>query len=181
MLLYFDHVIRLVTGSGVLTQDGTGWQANPGPSTAPIESAAAGAGLLYATSADGIFTSQDCGKSWHAIDSMLPDTPHFHTIACSTRHPETAYVAVTYSSSPRRSAIAKTIDRGAHWSLVYQSSGKSAPNVEDAWIEVFYGGTGPIRDLGVAPSNPDILLRNGLLPAQLPHARRRQGVAANHL
>jgi photosystem II stability/assembly factor-like uncharacterized protein len=156
VLLYFDRGLHLVTGSGVLTQEGAEWKAGMGPSTAPIESAAAGAGMLYATSADGIFSSQDCGKSWQAIGAGLADSPRFHTVACSARHPETAYVALTYPSNQRRSAIAKTSDRGAHWALVYRSSGKSAPNVENAWIEDFYGGTGPIRDLGVAPSNPDI-------------------------
>ena len=55
-----------------------------------------------------------------------------------------------------------------------RSSAKSAPNVEDAWIEDFYGGTGPIVDLGVAPSNPDICFATDHCPRSF---RTLDGVA----
>jgi photosystem II stability/assembly factor-like uncharacterized protein len=144
-LLYYDRGLHMITGSG-------------GPTKAPIQSAAAGAGLLYATSGDGLFRSHDAGVTWQAVKDALPDNPRFGPIACATLHPRTAYVAFTYPRSPGKpwAGIAKTTDGGDHWSVVYQTTGKSAANVEDAWIENFYGGTGPIVDLGVAPSNPDI-------------------------
>jgi hypothetical protein len=156
VLLYFDRRIRLVTGASVLTLESGNWKAAAGPSAAPIEFASAGGGMLYATSADGVFSSADGGKSWKAIGGGLADSPRFHAVACSEKHPETVYAALNYPSSQRRSAIAKTTDGGAHWTVVYQSTGKSAPNVENAWIEDFYGGTGPIRELGVSPSDPNI-------------------------
>jgi photosystem II stability/assembly factor-like uncharacterized protein len=52
--------------------------------------------------------------------------------------------------------LAKTTDGGLHWSIVYEESRARAANVELAWIEGFYGGTGPIRDIGVSPTNPDV-------------------------
>ena len=145
-LIYFhDGGLRVITASS-------------GPSKAPIQSAAAGAGFLYATSDDGLFLSRDAGGSWKTLQDVLPNNPSFGPIACATLHPETAYVGFTYPRSPGKpwAGIAKTTDGGDHWAIVYQTTGKSATNVEDAWIEDFYGGTGPIVDLGVAPSNPDI-------------------------
>ena len=143
-LIYFDGSLRVILGSG-------------GPAAAPIEHASGGPGLLYATSADGLFLSHDAGASWQAAENALPGHPRFEAIACAALHPRTAYAAYTYPrGAPVRAGIAKTTDGGAHWTPVYQTAGKSAPNVADAWIEDFYGGTGPIVDLGVAPSNPDV-------------------------
>jgi photosystem II stability/assembly factor-like uncharacterized protein len=123
-----------------------------------FQSASAGPGLLYATSSDGLFLSNDAGKTWRQLKDALANNPQYGPVACATLHPRTAYVAFTYPRSPGKpwAGIAKTTDGGDHWTIVYQTTGKSAANVDDAWIEDFYGGTGPIVDLGVAPSNPDI-------------------------
>jgi photosystem II stability/assembly factor-like uncharacterized protein len=161
-LVYFDHGAHVVAGSGVYTLEGGEWKHFAGPPGSPVEFASAGAGLLYATSPDGLFLSRDCGQTWRALEDALPNSPRFQAIACATLRPQTAYVAFTYPRSTAQSrnqtwaGIAKTTDGGEHWTPVYQTSQKSAPNVEDAWIEDFYGGTGPVLDLGVAPSNPDI-------------------------
>jgi photosystem II stability/assembly factor-like uncharacterized protein len=162
-LVYFDDGVRVVAGSGVYSLEGREWKRAAGPPGAPLHFAAAGPGLLYATSADGLFLSRDRGHSWQAIKNALPDAPHYAAIACATLHPRTAYVAFDYPKADTLLArfrtwagIAKTTDGGEHWTPVYQTRQKSAPNVEDAWIEDFYGGTGPIVDLGVAPSNPDV-------------------------
>ncbi len=161
-LAYFDEGPRVVTAGGVLSLDGSEWKLAAGPSKAPIQFASAGKGLLYATSADGLFTSRDRGATWRKAADALARSPQFQAIACSAQHPETAYVAYVYPrpTPPNRNAvwagIAKTTDAGEHWTPVYETSQKSAANVEDAWIEDFYGGTGPVLDLGVSPSNPDV-------------------------
>src|SRR5579872_313641 len=103
-----------------------------------------------------------------AVKDALPRSPHFQAIACATLHPQTAYVAFDYPRPTDRSqvwaGIAKTTDGGEHWTPVYQTTGKSAANVEDSWLEDFYGGTGPIIDLGVSPSNPDVCYATDHLP-----------------
>ncbi len=48
--------------------------------------------------------------------------------------------------------------RRPHWASVYQESRARAANVEAAWIEGFYEGTGPIRDIGVSPGQSRRLL-----------------------
>jgi photosystem II stability/assembly factor-like uncharacterized protein len=160
-LVYFDGGPRVVTANGVLSLEGAEWKQTPGPSAAPIEHASGGAGLLYVTSSDGLFTSRDAGKTWRALKDAMPRSPQFQAVACAVLKPENAYVAFVYPrpAGQDRNAvwagIARTTDGGEHWTPVYQTSQKSAPNVEDAWLESFYGGTGPILDLGVAPSNPD--------------------------
>src|SRR5207248_2118121 len=107
-----------------------------------------------------LFTSEDGGRSWREVKNILPEPARFRAIACSAQHPETAYVA----SAGRPFMIAKTTDRGGHWTPVYVSTGKSAPNVEDAWLESFYGGTGPVLELGVAPTNPEVCYATDACP-----------------
>ncbi len=154
----FDPDLVVIRESGVSILREGQWDRRPGPPGGPMEFASAGRGLLYVTNAAGIYTSEDAGATWQHIDDPLPGSPRFLTIACSARHPQTAYVAF---ANMRRDdgtyfGIAKTSDGGRRWQPVYQSSRKSAPNVENAWIEDFYGGTGPVLDLGVAPDNPEI-------------------------
>ena len=161
VLIYFDGGVHVVTASAVFTRQEDTWARFAGPPGAPIQSASGGADLLYATSADGLFVSLDRGQAWRAVKDALPGSPRFRSIACSALHPKTAYVAfVNMKLGERRentySGLAKTVDGGEHWTPVYQTSHRSAANVEDAWIEDFYGGTGPIIDVGVAPSNPDV-------------------------
>jgi len=158
LLVYFDRGPRVVASSGVLSLAGSEWTRAAGPSSAPVQWASGGEGLLYATSADGLFTSRDAGKTWRALKDTLPGAPQFQAVACATLHPRAAYVAFEYPKAAKQvwAGIAKTTDGGDHWTPVYQTTQRSAANVEDAWIEAFYGGTGPIVDLGVAPSNPDI-------------------------
>lgn len=138
--IYFDAGVRVVSDSG-------------GPPGVTIQSASGGPGLLYATAGGGIYISEDRGKTWRAAADPLPGKPRFLSIACSAQHPTTAYVGF---AEGRVFGIAKTSDGGGYWSVVYEELGKPASNVERAWIEDFYGGTGPVRDLGVAPSDADI-------------------------
>jgi photosystem II stability/assembly factor-like uncharacterized protein len=156
--MYFDGTLRLVSESGVFALHSGEWEETPGPQGVAIQSASGGLGLLYATSAAGIHMSEDGGKTWRTADNPLPGTPRFLNIACSALHARTAYVAFTEQRAGEGNVfgIAKTVDGGRRWAPVCEESRKPASNVERAWIEDFYGGTGPVRDLGVAPNNPDV-------------------------
>jgi len=156
--MYFDGTLRLVSESGVFALRGGEWEETPGPQGVAIQSASGGLGLLYATSATGIHMSENGGKTWRTADNPLPGTTRFLNIACSTLHARTAYVAFTEQRAGEGNVfgMAKTVDGGRRWTPVYEESRKPAANVERAWIEDFYGGTGPVRDLGVSPNNPDV-------------------------
>jgi len=156
--MYFDGTLRLVSESSVFALRGGEWEETPGPQGVAIQSASGGLGLLYATSAAGIHMSEDGGKTWRTADNLLPGTPRFLNIACSTLHAQTAYVAFTEQRAGEGNVfgIAKTMDGGRRWTPVYEESRKPAANVERAWIEDFYGGTGPVRDLGVSPTDPNV-------------------------
>src|SRR6266478_693950 len=160
--LYFDSGLRAVTESSVFLLTGERWEQFPGPPGTAIQSASGGRGLLYVTSAAGIHVSEDGGKNWRPVSDPLPQPSKFLAIACSSQHPQTAYVGFEDMRAGllRRDkyfGIAKTTDGGQHWTPVYkEAAGKPAPNVERAWIEGFYGGTGAVRDLAVSPTNPDV-------------------------
>ena len=153
-LIYFDSAVRIVGESGVYTKSGDQWEHLSAPSGEHLQFASAGPGLLYATSTAGIHSSDDGGRTWRRVLDPLPGSPQFFAIACSSQHPRTAYVA--FAKQKEYFGIAKTADGGDHLTVVYQESHQRAPNVERAWIEDFYGGTGPVRELGVSPTNPDI-------------------------
>jgi photosystem II stability/assembly factor-like uncharacterized protein len=153
-LIYFDAGLRIVGESGVYTSNGDGWEHLAGPAGERFQFASGGAGLLYATSGAGIHLSEDGGRTWRIAPDTLPGSPRFLAVACSSQHPRNAYVA--FAKMKEYFGIAKTSDGGGHWNVVYQETHQRAPNVQRAWIEDFYGGTGPIRDLAVAPGNPDI-------------------------
>ncbi len=158
LAMYFDGPLRVVTESAVFTVRGQEWERAPGPPGAPTQSASGGRGLLYTVSASGIDISEDGGKTWRRAQDPLPENPRFLAVACSAYHPRTAYAAFAgwRVGEDNFFGIAKTTDGGRRWTPVYQESRKPAANVERAWIEDFYGGTGPVRDLGVSPSDPDV-------------------------
>ncbi len=152
--MYLDNGLRLIGESGVHALSGARWEKFAAPPGGAIQSASGGRGLLYATNAGGIHVSGDGGKTWRGVANPLPGSPKFLSIACSALHADNAYVGFTQE---RTFGIARTSDGGRRWAPVYQETNANpAPNVERAWIEGFYGGIGPVRDLGVSPTNPEI-------------------------
>jgi photosystem II stability/assembly factor-like uncharacterized protein len=168
--LYFDRNLHAVTADGVWTLAGGAWSQSPAPPGGAIDSASGGRGLLYATNPAGIHVSENAGATWRSIADPLPGSPKYLSIACSAGRPETAYAAfsgmMTADTAPRGwFGIARTSDGGRTWTPVYrEAGGKPAPNVERAWIEDFYGGTGPVRDLGVSPTNPNVCYATDACP-----------------
>ncbi len=122
--------------------------------------------MLYATSTAGIFVSRDGGVTWAA--SALPGKgADVRAIATSLNHPEVAYASYSHlkldswmwlSSSKTWLGVAKTIDSGRTWTLVWKEDSNASPNIRDAWITEQMGtdwGENPL-ELGVAEQDPNL-------------------------
>jgi photosystem II stability/assembly factor-like uncharacterized protein len=120
---------------------------------------APGKSVLYATSSQGGFVSGDGGDSWHAI--ALPGTgASVRAIATSLHHPETAYISYSHLvlGGQTWQGVAKTVDGGRAWELVWKEGTAAATNVHDAWITQTFGtdwGENPLM-LGVADQDPNL-------------------------
>ncbi len=156
--------VNVVAASGVHTWNGREWQRFAGPGSGRIQSASAGAqngkSFLYATTSEpgGLYTSEDNGRTW--LKRALPGNAalDFQSIACSFRNAATAYAGFDglKIGDDTYYGVAKTKDGGRTWAISYQESSEPAANVEHSWVADFYGGAGQIRDIFVAPGNPDI-------------------------
>jgi photosystem II stability/assembly factor-like uncharacterized protein len=148
----------------VVTKSTTGMRQSTIPNAASMTDAtmgfaARGRSMLYATSSDGGFVSSDGGESWRAI--ALPGTgARVRAIATSLHHPETAYISYSRLKLDGQTwqGVAKTVDAGGTWELVWKESTAAASNVHDAWITQTFGtgwGENPLM-LGVADQGPNL-------------------------
>ena len=95
---------------------------------------------IYATSKQGTYVSADGGNTWHK--SELPGKgAKVRAVATSLRHPEVAYVSYDHLALDGKSwiGVAKTINSGGDWQLVWKESETGAKNVHDAWITERFG------------------------------------------
>jgi len=156
--------VHVVTGSRVDIWNGSEWQHLAGPGGGKIQSASAGVqggrSFLYATTQElgGLYTSQDGGRTWEKRTIGAAGGLEFQSIACSFRNGATAYAGFDGLKIEGQTyyGVAKTKDGGRTWTISYQESSEPAANVQHSWVADFYGGAGPIRDIFVAPGNPDI-------------------------
>lgn len=119
----------------------------------------AGKYVLYATSDQGGFVLQDGAVSWRPI--VLPGAgAKVRAIATSLHHPETAYISYGHLKLDGTAwqGVAKTVDSGRTWKLMWKESATPAANVHDAWITPTFGtdwGENPLM-LGVADQDPNL-------------------------
>jgi photosystem II stability/assembly factor-like uncharacterized protein len=125
--------------------------------------------LIYAASGQGLFVSRDEGSGWEK--SGLPGNgARIRAVAASFDHAETAYASYdrlletglwSYLQGAGRTAwrgVAKTVDGGRSWQLVWRESNRPADNVHDAWISQRFGpgwAENPL-DLGVAAEDANL-------------------------
>ncbi len=148
----------------VVTQSATGIHQSKVPGLISMTDSSAGfAGpgrsVLYVTSEEGGFVSRDDAASWQPI-TLAGTGARVRAIATSLHHPETAYISYSHLASGGEvwHGVAKTIDAGGTWKLVWKESVAAASNVHDAWITQTFGtdwGENPLM-LGVADQNPDL-------------------------
>jgi photosystem II stability/assembly factor-like uncharacterized protein len=159
-----NRTLYVATSQAIVVRRDGRWQT--GASPGPLEHVSAGFPALgppvvYATSRGRILVSEDGGGQWR--ESLLPGTGgQAGEISTSAHHPETAYVAFQGLRTPLRSSygVAKTIDRGLHWQLVWQDARTLAANVHDAWLSERFGPGWPgvPYGIGVSPNDPAVVL-----------------------
>jgi hypothetical protein len=157
-------VMYVAGAAAVSARHGAEWKT--GASPGPLEHLSGGFDaegrlVVYATSGGRIFVSEDGGAAWR--ESQLPGIGGVAgEIGASALHPETAYVAFQGLRTPLHSTygVAKTIDRGLHWELVWQDTRELARNVKDAWLSERFGPGWPGAPIGigVAPTDANLAI-----------------------
>lgn len=133
--------------------------ASDGVTSVSAGFAKSGQPVLYITSREGGFVSRDEAASWQAI--ALPGTgSRVRAIATSLHHPDVAYISYSHLHLDGKvwHGVAKTVDAGRTWKLVWKEDEIPARNVHDAWLTPTLGtgwGENPLM-LGVADQDPNI-------------------------
>jgi photosystem II stability/assembly factor-like uncharacterized protein len=115
--------------------------------------------VLYATSDQGVFVSQDGGSTWQKRN--LPGRgAEVRAVGTSLRHPSVAYLSFNKLELDGETwqGVAKTTDYGRNWNLVWKEGRSPSANIHDAWITERFGpgwGENPLM-LGVANDNPNL-------------------------
>ena len=172
-LLPGKSTVTVVTDAAAHVMAGGEWQRFAGPAGQKIQSASAGAQdgveYVYATTAEpgGLYVSRDGARTWEKSKLHSGDM-RMQSIACSWKHGATAYVGFAGPRTAGRNyGVAKTTDGGKTWSIAYQESSEPAENVEHSWVADFYGGGGTIRDIYVAPGDPNVVQLTDSCPRPL--------------
>ncbi|MGD0480901.1 MAG: hypothetical protein ABSA42_12080 [Terracidiphilus sp.] len=130
---------------------------------------------IYATGQDGlVYLTRDSGLHWGPITPALQQTSgSFGAIATSAEHPETAYAGfrglrLGDGNENLFNGIAKTVDGGNTWTIVFKESTHSADNLKETWIEQRAAPANPNiwfdapYSLGVAPADPRVVYATDL-------------------
>jgi photosystem II stability/assembly factor-like uncharacterized protein len=173
LLVAQDSGLVAISGSAAwsIAPDGTTTQLGSIPS--PVRAATAARSghsvWFYATSQDGkVYLSQDSGLNWNPVTPQLQQTSgHFEAIAASEHHPEVAYAgfrSLQFGEGKDNlfNGIAKTVDGGRTWKIVFKESTQPAANLTPSWLEqrarqdshdIWFDSP---YSLGVAPGNPAV-------------------------
>ncbi|HJU10223.1 MAG TPA: hypothetical protein VJ728_05070, partial [Candidatus Binataceae bacterium] len=124
---------------------------------------------FYAASPKGLFISNDGGANW--IEDKLPGSgARVRAVGTSLHNPEVAYASYSQlvegneilnklrGEGEKWFGVAKTVDGGKNWQLVWKESSKAAANVHDAWITERLGpgwAENPL-EIGVADQDPNL-------------------------
>ena len=118
-----------------------------------------GSAVFYATARQGAFVSSDGGATWVKVE--LPGSgAAVRAVAASLHHPETAYLSYQRLTLDGKTwqGMARTVDSGRTWKLLWKEANTAAPNVHDAWITEHMGpdwGENPLA-LGAADQDPKL-------------------------
>ncbi|MEO5979060.1 MAG: hypothetical protein ABIS36_23065 [Chryseolinea sp.] len=121
----------------------------------------------------GIFMTDNGGASWSNKQNALIDMtakatslPEWRSLGTSSKHPNVLYISYANFQTAKDTTcigVAKSVDFGNTWSLVWKdkmTSGNNIPakNLEGGWINDRYGpswGENPFS-IGVSPGNADV-------------------------
>jgi len=180
-----DRTLYVAGKNSIGVREHGKWREGPSPAgvgefTNVSLSFAAASAVIYATSSNGLFVSEDGGASWKA--SPLPGTgARVRAVASSSGDPNVAYVSYSnlktgwlgtgwfantwLGNGKEQFGVAKTADRGKSWELVWAETASEAnPHLHDAWITPVFGpdfGGNPIA-LTVAAGDSKIVYSTDL-------------------
>ncbi len=166
---------------GVYRSINGAWLAGMGPGETVANASAGeveGRTYVYAATETGdLLVSEDEGRSWQLRTPALgQQAGRFEVVAAAAGNGRIAYAGFRNLKLGERrqdlyNGIAKTVDAGRNWSIVFKESTHAATNLDASWIEQ-RAATGPaVTDanadwasiyfdapgsLSVAPGNPDI-------------------------
>ncbi|HWR53473.1 MAG TPA: hypothetical protein VN428_20365 [Bryobacteraceae bacterium] len=158
-----DRTVYVAGRTSVMVRRGGTWKRGPAAPAAfsDVDGGFAKAGnlVVYGVSPSGIHVSEDGGASWR--DTGVGGPARYVAAGAALHHGTTGYVSFEnlQESGGRYFGVAKTIDSGRTWSIVWKDSDtQPASNVEGGWIADRFGPGWPGQPqyLGVAPDNPDI-------------------------
>jgi photosystem II stability/assembly factor-like uncharacterized protein len=125
---------------------------------------------IYATGQNGVvYLTKDSGLHWVPVTPALQQTSgSFGAIATSAAHPETAYAGfrglrLGEGNENLFNGIAKTVDGGLTWTIVFKESTHGADNLKGTWIEQRAAPANPNiwfdapYSLAVAPADPRVV------------------------
>jgi len=129
--------------------------------------------ILFVTTEKGeLFASEDAGRSWQSRTPALGQkSGEFGAVAAAGGNGRIAYLGfrgLKLGEGPENNynGIAKTVDAGRSWTIVFRESTHAASNLDASWIDqrsvgIDWGSDKSIvfdtpYSLGVAPENPDI-------------------------
>ncbi len=163
--LQTSRTLILLGAHFVVTKSAAGIRKADVPATASMTDSTdgfdgPGKSVLYITSEKGGFVSTNDGASWHPI-TLPGEGAMVRAVATSLHHPNTAYISYSHLNLDGKTwhGVAKTVDGGGTWKLVWKESVAAAPNVHDAWITPTLGtdwGENPLT-LGVADQDPNLV------------------------
>ncbi|HEV3198842.1 MAG TPA: hypothetical protein VGZ73_13070 [Bryobacteraceae bacterium] len=138
-------------------ENGT-WREGPAMPAAWTD-ISAGPPVIYAVSSETGAVSEDAGNTWRRFE-LLGTGAKLQAIAASRNHPDTAYVSYSQLKADDKEwfGVAKTIDRGRTWTLVWKEANQPADNIHDAWITARFGpgwGENPLS-LAAGPDDPSL-------------------------
>jgi len=166
-----DRTIYVIGDNAVSVRQHGIWTRHPSPEgTDVFTDASAGFSpsgdlVVYVLTRAGLYVSVDGGKSWRrcnlAVLSSGSSSPRLSSVACSFSSPEVAYLSYSNPTSLTKArffGVAKTVNTGESWELVWKEGEQSAPNIHDVWLSERFGPgwAGNPISVGVAPTNPNI-------------------------
>ena len=118
---------------------------------------------------DGLKVSRDGGSTWETATPAFfgspgssKEIPELNSLGVPSNHGEVVYLSYNHVAalgSPYAFGVAKSLDAGRSWELVWKEAPqKPAANIHDGWMTKRFGpewGESPLA-LAVHPSNPDI-------------------------
>ena len=178
MLHHRARGLLAIGAKAVYINAGGQWEiipVNGDPITHASAGESGGATYLYATTSKGaLLVSEDEGRTWQTrTPSLGQQSGRFEAVATSARQAKTAYAGFRRLKLGARpedlyNGIAKTLDGGRNWTIVFRESTSPASNLEashleerakansrDIWFDAPAG-------LGVAPGDADICYASDL-------------------